>query len=286
MITVRLMGGLGNQLFQYAAGRALSHRLGTDLAVDLRWFSTNPARHYRLDRLAIPSPPRQVNRHPHRSSGVSRRLYERLRTIALLERQLVTEDRVAEHPTAWDELKDGTQLVGYWQNERYFANYAVLLRRELQVRGEPSARSAELLARFAAKTTVAVHVRRGDYANNPAALSTHGLCSLEYYESAMELLDARLGQPDFVVFTDDPDWAMGNLPTTRVTVLSPDADEVQDLRLMSRCHSHIIANSSFSWWGAWLAETADQVVIAPRPWFDTALPDAGIVPTRWLTLPK
>ena len=129
--------------------------------------------------------------------------------------------------------------------------------------------TAALIARAA--TAVSVHVRRGDYVSDPAAQSFHGTCSPEWYAAVMKEMVARVEAPAFFIFSDDPQWARSNLPAYEgMHFIDPQSDrrDFEDMHLMSLCCHHIIANSSFSWWGAWLNPSPDKQVIAPARWFN------------------
>ncbi|MFN8379623.1 MAG: alpha-1,2-fucosyltransferase [Anaerolineae bacterium] len=280
LIFVQLLGGLGNQMFQYAAGRALAERHRVPLRMDLRQFedrrSTNTPRRYALA-------PFSINASVASSSELIANTLQRWLRIA----SVLRERGHAFNPQLTN-AGPRTLLVGYWQSERYFSAIAPIIRREFTVRSLPSAKDASLLIEMGQSHAVSVHVRRGDYVSNAAANAFHGLMPLNYYhEAATHILrndpDAR-----FYVFSDDPAWAREylNLPgkTTIVDHHGPD-DGHEDLRLMRACQHHIIANSSFSWWGAWLSERPGKQVIAPRQWFrDLSIDTSDLCPPEWIRL--
>ena len=186
--------------------------------------------------------------------------------------------------------RDGTYLIGYFQSERYFAGQEAKIRSELRLREPPPPEIAELAGRASASQSVALHVRRGDYVTNNRAAQVHGACSERYYDEASRGLRERHPDARFFVFSDDPAWCRSRLlglGADAVYVAGNAARPELDLYLMSRCRHHIISNSSFSWWGAWLAEWPGQEVTAPEPWFDDpTLNSADLVPARWRRLPK
>jgi hypothetical protein len=150
----------------------------------------------------------------------------------------------------------------------------------------PSAENQRWLEHIGACNSVSLHVRRGDYVTDPSAAAVHGTCDLGYYRSAVEHVARATGaQPVLFVFSDDPDWVAANLdlPQEMHLVRNNDAStNYEDLRLMSACRHHVIANSSFSWWGAWLDPRSDAITVAPRRWFAAGTPDArDLVPERW-----
>lgn len=263
LIGVRLMDRLGNNLFQYAAARGLASRHSTGVAI----------------------------------MGVASRLAEfalRDDTIFVDEAGQADagwiEHRERDYPfePSITELPDRTLLAGYWQSERYFAHIADELRLELRPRVTPSVRDQALLDQFSAAESVAVHVRRGDYVSSARAAQGHGVLGVSYYRNAVRELRRRGIEPEVVVFSDDPGWCAANLDLDASTTWMPAnlEEPEQDLLLMAGCRHHVIANSSFSWWGAWLAEHLDQVVVAPRNWFGGYDYDTrDLLPAAWLTVP-
>jgi Glycosyl transferase family 11 len=291
MIIVQLKGGLGNQMFQYAAAFALARAHNTQLVLDTTFL--------------------------HKSAnGYTKREFEL--AVFSLTAQLPTDAQAAlfqsmEQPTIWERFKfkflsknkiyaephfhfdphmlqqqDGTYLNGYWQSEKYFLDVESKLRKEFVFKSVPSERNAELLTHIINENSVALHVRRGDYLNKAITAGHHPVCSVEYYDMAIHEVINKVSEPIFYIFSDDVDWAMQNLKLPADTVYvnhNTGAASFEDMRLMSHCKHHIIANSSFSWWGAWLAKHANQIVIAPKNWFANATVDTkDLVPSNWIRL--
>lgn len=288
-IIVRLTGGLGNQLFQYAAARRLAHVNDSPLKLDLSHFGRNPGRTYALAPFNIQASiasPGEVAWFNGREK--IRRLKRFLRSLDprahwqwVMQRSLYFDATILT-------LKGNVYLDGAWQSEKYFADLAPILRQELVVRSEPDETNRALSEQIHSVESVSLHIRRGDYATNPTTRRVHGLCSLEYYDSAVRWLAERVSQPQFFVFSDDPEWVQENLqldyPTTVVRHNGPDK-HYEDLRLMSQCRHHIIANSSFSWWGAWLSMHLNKIIIAPQQWLREFQYDIhDIVPAAWQLL--
>lgn len=279
MITIRLHGGMGNQLFQYAAGRALAERLGTDLAVDDRTLNRaahKPCqRHFNWNVVPATALP------PHKSTSPLR--YGLWRLFGNSPR-LRRESGLGFNPdfTSWT---DDSYLHGYWQSERYFAPIADALRRELQIITEPSDQNRDMAAQIVSRASVSLHVRRGDY----LALAAHNVCTQDYYNAALAaVVDRASIAPHVFVFSDDPDWAKAHLPLpypkTVVDFNGPETD-YEDLRLMGLCDHNVIANSSFSWWGAWLNTNPGRIVAAPATWFGApGLYNPDILPDGWIAV--
>jgi len=286
VIIVRLTGGLGNQMFQYAAARRLAHVNASPLELDLSHFGRNPARTYALAPFNLQASIASLDEVAWFNG---REKIRRLKYLVYsfhprLHWQWVMQRSLYFDPTILN-LKGNVYLDGAWQSEKYFADLAPILRQELVVRSEPDEVNRALSEQIHSVESVSLHIRRGDYATNPTTRRVHGLCSLDYYRSAVRWMGERVSQPQFFVFSDDPEWARENLqldyPTTFVSHNGADK-HYEDLRLMSQCRHHIIANSSFSWWGAWLSAYPQKIVIAPRQWFQEFEYDIGdIIPAAW-----
>lgn len=273
MIIVRLKGGLGNQMFQYATARHLAVKNGADLKLDLSSFHRNPLRSYRLDCYNIAAGPASAGELLRFGVGLPKRVRRTLRAAwGRLPgngwRWIVEEGR--QYDPSLLDVRGNVYLEGTWQSVKYFARISDLIRQELTLKAPPSAATQRIAKEIEATEAVSLHIRRGDYVTDATVTKKHGLCGLDYYEGAMALMAERTASPHFFVFSDDPAWAGDNLrsafPTTLVSHNGPEKDH-EDLFLLSLCQHHVIANSTFSWWGAWLCENKDKMVVAPRQWF-------------------
>lgn len=280
-IIVALEGGLGNQMFQYAAGRALSLRMGKPLALDLRPLLRQGQRAYGLGAFRLGGATLITEGTPAVRAGKFRRW---LRKLAGGERTF----REAGFP--YDEtirqVNAPARLEGYYQSERYFADVAEVIRADFTPPAEESGRLDALASRLLPPgPKLSLHIRRGDY-TNPATMAVHGLMGPDYYARARRLVTERIGPSTACVFTDDPAWVRANLelPADSIFVSEHTGSAIEDLMLMSRCTHHVTANSSFSWWGAWLNPNADKVVVTPARWFQPAsgLDTRDLRPTGWL----
>lgn len=282
-VTVHIYGGLGNQMFQYACGRALALRHGSGFRIDNRDFSAGPGQTFGLQHFNIV-----------RDTGVDEKLpprkQQRLRYLKwrYLNRppKFIRESGTAFHPSIVD-LKGSCVLHGYWQSERYFEDFADQIRTELSIATPPSDTNRQMLAEIANLPTVSVHIRRGDYISNPKALKFHGTCSQDYYsKAARHIADNMSVEPIFFVFSDEPEWARDHLGLpfeTRIVDHNDSLNNYEDMRLMASCNHNIIANSSFSWWGAWLNPSLEKIVVAPANWVtDAADENPHITPKSWL----
>ncbi len=288
MVIARLTGGLGNQMFQYAAGRALADRLGAELLLDLRTFEHALAlrpytrRAYALApfklraRVATPA---DLRNWPVWVMEIGMRL----RLVRPLFRRWHFESAITYDPSV-RTLHAPLCLVGYWQSERYFIDIADKIRADFTLLQPLDSTNARLLKLARSDRSVGLHVRRGDFISLNDAAQLHGMCSVDYYRRAISLVRKRCPECHFLIFSDDPEWARAELPLdpSAVFVTGNAERPEQDLALMSACKHHIIANSSFSWWAGWLGDSPEQMVIAPSPWYASPKLDArDLAVSRW-----
>lgn len=279
----RLFGGAGNQLFQYAAGRALADHLRCELVLDSRYVAGSRDRgdcfaHFENARFTRDAP-----LPPAKSDGWMR--YGLWRLFGRRPR-FHREPRLG-FDRGFFSLPPDTYLHGYWQSERYFSHMADRLRADLAFTTPLDTANAEMAARIAqADTPVAVHVRRGDY----LAAGAYAACPPDYYTRAAARLAEVTRRPlTCFVFSNDPDWARDSLDLGHEMIVVDINDERTghfDLHLQTLCAHNIIANSTFSWWGAWLNDSPAKQVVAPRHWFAKGgkLSNPDIYPESWLWL--
>lgn len=293
MIIVNVIGGLGNQMFQYAAARALALARGLPLRLDVSGFDGYGLHQgFELQRvfsceapLASAAEVRAVL--GWRAAPALRRVLARPGLAALRGKAFVVEP----HFHYWQGIRDvpaTSYLQGYWQSERYFADATAELRADFAFRQPLSAVNAAWAERIGCCAAVSLHVRRGDYVSDARTHAAHGVCSLDYYRAAARHIAGRVEAPEFFVFSDDIDWARDNLDIGHPCHYldhNRGAESHNDMRLMSLCRHHVLANSSFSWWGAWLNPRTDKVVVAPSRWFaggERRVDD--LFPNGWVTL--
>lgn len=290
LVIAKLKGGLGNQMFQYAAARRLAYTLNAELKLDLSWFNQYQERLYGLQGFRTIDTVASKEETQLLMIGKPVLLRKILRRYFGLQTQH-PKSYVQEKSPAFDStilsLPDGVYLEGFWQSEKYFIDTEATVRKEFSLRTPPSSRSLELAQQIESSNSVSIHIRRGDYLA-PDKIEYHGVCSLDYYVGAVNIISRRIPFPHFFVFSDDHEWAVKNLPLSYPTTFVHEADNdkpYEDIWAMSLCSHHIIANSSFSWWGAWLSTNPDKIVITPKQWFRLPTLDAGeIVPERWIRI--
>lgn len=279
MIFVRITGGLGNQMFQYAFARALQAR---GEKVVLQWHGhRTKSRHNgcELDDV-FETPLSRKIRVANESPLLNARAWFARKTGRRREPK-----NIGYNPEFLDANKG--YLDGYWQTEKYFSDMAETIRDDFRFKPLTGAKNLELEKRISSEPCVSIHVRRGDYVNHPGL---GGICTADYYRHALERLDAAHSAATRIVFSDD-------IPFCREFLASQDAvfvdwnrgeDSWMDMALMSRCTHHIIANSSFSWWGAWLDGKREGMTIGPEKWFSDAAENTNpdIYPASWTTRPS
>lgn len=291
-VIANLIGGLGNQMFQYATGRAVAHHHGVPLLLDASGFAHYDLRRYELGELAIQA--RLATEEELTRAGVKAKaptLLNRVSKALGLDRPAnLLKEASFTYDARIEQVTSPVYLDGYWQSERYFAGIADLLRQEFMLREPADPANAKIAAqiREAGTSAVSLHIRRGDYVNNPQTAQYHGVCSLDYYRAAVDYIAARVSAPHFFVFSDDHAWVTENFrldhAVTLVEVNGADRG-VWDMALMKACRHHVIANSSFSWWGAWLNPHADKIVAAPQRWFSGASHiTSDLIPASWIQL--
>lgn len=292
MIITRLVGGLGNQMFQYAIGRRLSCMHHVPLKLDISGFKDYTLWTYRLDHFAIhadiASVPEIEEVKFHSRTGVLRAMGNLVvYSVPYYQRNIYREPHFFYDPNIL-KCKNDVYLEGYWQSEKYFKNIEHLIRSEFTPVTEPDNPNEKMADEIRSCESVNLHVRRGDYVSNSTTNAYHGTCSLEYYRGAIRIIEKNVINPRFFIFSDDPLWVRDNIntghPSTIVDFNGPDKD-YQDMRLMSLCQHHIIANSSFSWWSAWLSTNPQKIVIAPKRWFAAqGIDTTDLLPESWIRL--
>ncbi len=294
MVIVRLMGGLGNQMFQYAAARRLALEQGVPLKLDVSWFAGSRERAYALGGLNVEAAFATTAELDGIIGSSSRG--RRARALSTLKRHLligqgwtwIYEHRLSPYNRRVQRARGRVYLDGYWQSERYFVPVAETIRRDFTVIARPDGSGREIADRIATTESVSVHVRRGDYVSDPQTSPARSVCTPDYYRRCALRAAEGLANPHLFLFSDDPEWVEANLrfecPTTVVSRTAP-GGIYADLQLMSACRRHIIANSSFSWWAAWLDPRPDKVVLAPRRWmYDARVDDRDVLPAAWIRM--
>ncbi|MGD1333093.1 alpha-1,2-fucosyltransferase [Vibrio harveyi] len=279
MITIKLTGGLGNQMFQYATALSLAIKKDTNVTLDISEFKVYNLRNYELDKFNISS-------NVTNNSSIIARIVKKLKARILFKRRYFFEQSL-EYTDNLESVGKNAYLDGYFQSELYFLDIKEKLIEEFQLKNDLSSYAVQIESEIthSNQTTISLHVRRGDYITNSHTNSVHGVCSLSYYHSAIKRLESTFDDVHYYIFSDDIAWVKENLPLVNATYIEGDNSRSphEDIYLMSCCQHNIIANSSFSWWGGWLNTNLDKVVIAPDNWFKKNIPN-NIIPNDWIKL--
>jgi Glycosyl transferase family 11 len=299
MIVIQLAGGLGNQMFQYAYGKALSAKLKVPFYIDaslLNYYPSskyNTQRQYTLDIFDINTEGVLGNdiwwlNQVKKNKFITIFLYKLYIKKLLFSNKLnVYEQTPDGNPEEWMGVIPNTYIKGSFQSEIVFKDIETEIHKDFTFQNLPPENIHTVLLQIRGIESVAIHIRRGDYTLQHNK-EVHGVLGLEYYKKAILLLLERVKNPVFFVFSDDIDWVKENLRIDNIDIRffeNLNAPDYEDLRMMSNCKHNIIANSSFSWWGAWLNQNSNKIVIAPSNWFVTQNKDLNhLIPKAWIQL--
>lgn len=284
MIITRLMGGLGNQMFQYALGKMLAEIHHTKLKLDLSWFENFGESTPRVYELGI------FNIKEDFSSSLENYFFKNkvhFKYLKLNSKRHIIQQKFEFEPKVLN-LPNNVYIDGYWQSEKYFDQIEYIIRNEFTFKLPLTGQNLEISKKISDSNSISLHIRRGDYVLNPETNAHHGICSLEYYKKAVDLISSRIENPSFFVFSDDLNWARENLKIPFETIFidwNTKENSYIDMQLMSMCKHNIVANSSFSWWGAWLNQNGKKIVIAPDKWLnDITKNTSDLVNESWIKL--
>ncbi len=301
MIITKINGGLGNQMFQYALGRHLSLHLKTELMFDtsalgVDWGHNHTVRYYGLDNFSINgkiADTKDIKGFKILSSD-SRNLFKRAMREAsryivsrrpISKRKYVLEPHFYFSPEIFN-IKDGAYLEGFWQSEKYFKDIRETLLTDFKLKDGFSPAGASFAQEMANTESVALHIRRGDAVHNPRGHSFHGFCPNEYYEQGVEEIAKKKGKNlTIFIFSDEIAWVKENLKLPYPTryVSAPNMKDYEELILISKAKHQVISNSTYSWWGAWLNNNPEKIVVAPKKFFaNPSLDTRDIYPQSWL----
>jgi len=257
MIITYLIGGMGNQMFQYAIAKNLAVKNNTEIYVDNRGFGTYNLHNYSLNLFNITGKCEIPNAQ---------------------KIQHVNEKDFQFDPTILN-LKGNIRLKGYWQSEKYFKDIKDIIKKDFSLKQKP-----ELQEHKINKTnSVSLHVRRKDYLTDKRTNAVHGVLPITYYNNAVDYIKSKVDSPHFFVFSDDIEWCKQNFKYPNMDFIEGNTHEI-DFELLKKCKHNIIANSTFAWWGAWLNYN-DNIVIAPKQWFQSHYNKwDDLIPENWIQL--
>lgn len=291
MIIVNLRGGLGNQLFQYALGLRLSLMKNVVLKLDIFSYEKNPWAQYDLKHFNIEENLADQNELKRfRINSISKKILNKLRNQF---KSYYSNKNVKEIKSIFDpeifKVPNDVYLTGYWQSEKYFKDIEDIIREKFTVKYGLFGENIRIADMINNQNSVSLHVRRGQYVIDPSANRVHGTMDINYYKKCISFIAKKIENPHFFIFSDDIKWVKANLsieyPTTYVDDIIKNKN-YDDMRLMSMFKHNIIANSTFSWWGAWLNRNPNKIVIAPKKWFKDPIrnQENDIVPDSWIKI--
>jgi hypothetical protein len=293
MVIIKLQGGLGNQMFQYAFARILAQKNKTTVLLEGSFFE-------RIEKIAGFTPRTFELAHFNNSyiwcSSSDFISFHKISIINKFKKKIgLNYPKIYKEPSFGFQadalsIKSPVYLKGYFQSYKYYIGYEDFIRQLFSFPIDTlDDINKELLSTIKSSNTIAIHIRRGDFVNDTITATHHGSCSLEYYQEAIKLLVSKNDEFTLVFFSDDNDWVKSQFKDLAYSKIFIDhnknEDSWKDMFLMSSCNHNIIANSSFSWWAAWLNKNSEKRVIAPKKWFTAIEIDTNdLIPTEWIRL--
>jgi hypothetical protein len=291
MITANLIGGLANQMFQYAFGRALSLELNQELTLDISNFKNYKLHNgFELDKVFFIPAKIASKSDIKRILGLQRlliiqKILSRPEFYRFASNSFINEDNYSQRTHL--SLEEEYYIKGYWQSEDYFFKYSNDIRHDFLFKNKLMLKNDVTYKQIKSCNSVSLHVRRGDYLTIPEFANKYYICPEDYYYKAINLIKTKIENPHFFIFSDSMDWVKDKLiidsPHTYVTNNSA-LEGHFDMQLMSSCMHNIIANSSFSWWGAWLNLNTNKIVISPKRWFLNDHVSSKLIPDTWMQI--
>lgn len=271
MIIVRVTGGLGNQMFQYAMYKSLEKK-GKLVKLDSKSFYETKKEHngYELERIfdIKPNKPTKEDLEKFDENNIS--------TLFKIKRKLFGDKKFVYDTKEYVFNKDvyklkNSYLNGYWQSIKYFEGIENDIKKDFRFKNQLDNKNLEILNEIENSNSISIHIRRGDYMS-PENYNMYGcIATPTYYKKAIKVIEEKIENPTFFVFSNDMDWVKKNIQiNSRVFYIDINSGNgsYKDMQLMSNCKHNIIANSSFSWWGAWLNENKNKIVVAPKKWIN------------------
>lgn len=284
MIIVRLLGGLGNQMFQYCLYRSLKckkEKVKMDITAFNRYGKHNG---YELDKIFKIEQELANKKEINILGDIKDDIFSKFRRKICGRKNSHFVEKEFDFNSEVFELEN-VYLDGYWQTEKYFKDIESIIKEEFKFKNRLNDQNKSLINNIKQEESVSLHVRRGDYIKNTEAAELHGgICTLNYYQRAINIIKNEINNPKFYIFSDDIEWVKSNLLLDNSIYVDWNKGNKSyvDMLLMSKCKHNIIANSTFSWWGAWLNNNDNKIVLAPKKWFnDSNINTQDIIPSNW-----
>lgn len=286
--SIIIMGGLGNQMFQSALYLANKDKY-KELYVDLSWFDRNNSHNgYELENIfnlkkelkEITAKESYFNYKKNIISKILFRIKRKIMVSKVMNDKFIYEEDFLMKTSS-------SYYIGYWQSEKYFSDSKELIKKVFTFPEILDEKNSNLLNLINDRESVSIHIRRGDYIGHP---ELDGLAPLDYYEKSINYIKERVENPIFLIFSNDIEWCRENFKNIKNDFVYIDwntkENSFRDMQLMSLCKHNIIPNSSFSWWGAWLNQNPEKIVIAPEKWFNdiSKIPYEDIIPKSWIKI--
>ena len=287
MIITRISGGLGNQMFQYTIAKALAKKNDDVFKLDTSFYPTQTLRKYELcffnieEDIATEEESNKLRGKEDFIFKVKRRLgFKNKRPSSYYqEKEITIFDK-----NIWSMKRD-IYLDGFWQNEEYFKEIRAEILKDFTFKNDISNEAKKHLVKIKDSQSVSVHIRRGDYVQNSHTNSVHGTCDLDYYKRAIKYMEEKNNNPIFYIFSDDIAWCKENFGFLENKIYIDDTKNAfDDLELMKNCKHNIIANSSFSWWSAWLNKNTNKIIVSPFHWIVDNPKKLKWVPNSWVQI--
>lgn len=286
MIILKLKGGLGNQMFQYAAARSMAIDTNDEIVLNIEALTNSRKNHeiYTLDKLNINSKIDTIITDKIYLTLKQKIIYKILdsRIINYISYKVPIVRNCFEETFQKILNKNGFYLIfdkyiplnisnikskvfiGYFQSNKFFEKNSDIIRKELLVKEKPTSENQKIINKMISSNSVCVHIRRGDYVQ----LKNYNVCNIEYYLKGIEIINSKIDNPEFYIFSDDSDWVKKNIDfKIKVNYIDSNNASYQDLQLMYNCKHFIISNSSFSWWAQYLSNYKSKIVISPNTWY-------------------
>ncbi len=289
MIIIHLTGGLGNQMFQYAAARALQIKKNCVCKFYFKDSYKDATRKYQLDIFNLIIENASKSEIHSYNPVIGLRNKWKLLFRKKMQYPVYYEKKQFNFDPNFFNCSDNCLISGFWQSEQYFIDIAAVIRHEFTFVPTPNEINTKYINEIKACNSISVHIRRTDYINSIKTNKIHGVCSYEYYENAINHIVENISNPVFYFFSDDIEWTKSTFENSKYISQfishNSGSNDYEDMRLMSNCKHHIIANSSFSWWGAWLNPQNDKIVITPKKWVnDIDISIVDLIPKNWVKL--
>lgn len=283
---IKFNGGLGNQMFQWAFARALEKKTGIKTIFDMSFFEKRYARPYELDVFKL-NAQFVEDFWLKLKLKIIWKLRKKLNGKKFLGLTLYSEQHFAFDENAF-KVKPNTYIEGFFQSEKYFQDIENELRADFQFKNPPDEENQKLIEKIGATNSISLHIRRGDYVKKKRYQNLYACCSFDYYKRGVEYIQSKYPNPTLFIFSDDIEWVRENLNLPYESIYishNTGSKSYEDMRLMSLCKYNIIANSSFSWWGAWLNNNKEKIVVAPEKWFnDGKIIQSDVISQSWIKL--